>query len=1182
MRFLSTVLSVFIFLGFFTLGFAGNHLPQSSLIKNNIKEYPTLKSALGRMDEKTGIYRYRYNLYEPGYSGSAEEIARAYLKDHFKKYGIDAFTNTLKTVRVRQTPGGFHVFFDQVINNIPVYDGRMVVTLNPHKAVTFVASHYRPTIHAFNATAQIGKDDAIRIARSYLQVTGKMLGEQTANLVWFESKDRGTELCWRVSIPTEKPMGDWEVLVNAIDGRISNVKDLEMFHEGKGLIFNPDPLTTAGVDYGGAFKDNNDADSDSLNNQRMEAVLRDITYEGGLYKLKGPYAVLSDEENPADNFPELADSSAFRYTRHQQEFEDVMVYYHIDLSTRHLILDLGYDEPKQHQFKVDPHGLNGDDNSHYMSSSNYCAFGEGGVDDAEDADVIWHEHAHSFQTNLTGGMSYSGETMSLQEGSSDYWAASYSRITNSFHWGYVFNWDGHNEYWDGRRCDLDWVYPDDYVSGHDGGQIWSSALMDIWGDLGRYITDRLFIETHYIWGYSPGLQDAAQAYIQADRNLYDGEHLSVIVDHFAAHGLVNKEDYIADIQHTPLKDTDDYEHDYPVIATITPGPSPLDTTKLWVIWGVNTPSDTLNMYATGNPDEYRADIPASGNNIDIAYYIAVVDQDGQVTYDPANAPDSVFTFHVGPDTINPTIDHSALGDQMIDNWPATVTATVTDNFGVDTVICYFSVNNDSLNQSFPLLNTDGDNYSGDFPVNVQTGDSVFYKIKAIDISANHNESQNPVQGNYSFSIIQSKGKILIVNDDPESKTSTPDDKGGYERSKDAYGKSANTMESYLQELGYETVTVTVTAALDSDFTHYDLIISASGANQSPVANSDYRAKLENWVSDSTHKLLVEGGEVGYDALKSPGYDSFATNVLHVQNWRTDNAGNLNVIGSYSSHPMVTTPNALPSSIDINYGTYGDQDAQDPISPAYVLYGTNNYATSMGILIYDPDADSTSAQTVYYGFNFDALSDQQVAKDLLENTVSYLLADRARGMIEGYVDLTDSEDDSGVEVYLSGDKTDTTLTDASGYYMFAGLRAGSYSVQAFKENYDSSPSSVDNISVNQDTVSDVNFSLTPTTSDIRTKTVLPNTYAIEQNYPNPFNPTTTIRYQLPKASQVKLIIYNTNGSKVRTLISKMQSPGFYSVTWDGTNASGRKVASGIYIYRFEAGNFRQVKKMVLLK
>ncbi|EHO40279.1 Propeptide peptidase M4 and M36 [Caldithrix abyssi DSM 13497] len=1182
MRLFKGVLICMIIFGFQSFSIAGSYQPQSKFIKNNVKEYSTLKTSSGRIDEKTGIYRYHYNLNVSGYSGTAEQIVRSYLKDNFKKYGIDPQTSTLRTLRVRETPGGFHVFFEQTINNIPVYDGRMVVTLNPQKAVTFVASHYRPTVQALNIEAQISMEEALSIARDYLQVTGKPLGEHKAHLVWFESKDRGTELCWRVSMPTEQPLGDWEVLVNAVDGRITNVKDLRMFNNGRGLVFDPDPLTTAGVEYGGDFVDNNDADSDSLNNQRIEVILRDITYENGLYKLKGPYAVLVDLESPADNFPELADSSAFRYTRYQQEFEHVMAYYHVDLSTRYLILELGYDEPAQREFQVDPHGLNGDDNSHYMSSSNYIAFGEGGVDDAEDADVLWHEHAHSFQTNLTGGMSYSGETMSLQEGSSDYWAASYSRMVNDYNWGYVFSWDGHNEFWAGRRCDLDWVYPDDYVSGHDGGQIWSSALMDIWADLGRYITDRLFIETHYIWGYSPGLQDAAQAYIQADRNLYNGEHLSVIVEHFAAHGLVNKQDYIADIQHTPLEDTEDYTNDYPVVATITPGPSPLDTTRLWVIWGVNTnaPADTLNMHATGNPDEYRADIPASGNNIDISYYIAVVDQNSQVTYDPANQPDSLYSFHVGPDTLNPTISHTPLDDQTLDNWPATVTATITDNFGVDTVICFYSINNDSLNKSFPMLSNGTDVYSGAFPENVQLYDSVFYRIHAVDISNNQNQSDDPVAGYHAFKIIQNKGKILIIDDETINKTGTG---ASYTNlSKTAYDKSANTIASYLSDMGYETLTVTVAAALDSDFTKYDLIISSSGANQSPVADANYRTKLENWVSDPAHKLLIEGGEVGYDALKSPGYSSFASNVLHVNNWWVNDGGSLNLNSSYQTHPLATTPNTLPSTINITYGAVGDQDTQSPLSPAYVVYGTNLLSSAMGILVYDPDSDSTSAQTVYYGFNFDALSDQSIARQLLENTVTYLLADRPRGVIDGFVDMTDKQDDSGVTVYLSGSATDSTVTNSTGYYAFTGLSDGTYTVKPYADGYTSSPDSVSNISVNQDTVSNVNFTLTPVVSDIFSKNGLPTTYAVAQNYPNPFNPTTTIRYQIPKSSDVKLVIYNTSGKKIRTLVNAVQSPGYYSITWAGRNNLGQKVASGIYIYYFKAGNFQSVKKMILLK
>lgn len=94
--------------------------------------------------------------------------------------------------------------------------------------------------------------------------------------------------------------------------------------------------------------------------------------------------------------------------------------------------------------------------------------------------------------------------------------------------------------------------------------------------------------------------------------------------------------------------------------------------------------------------------------------------------------------------------------------------------------------------------------------------------------------------------------------------------------------------------------------------------------------------------------------------------------------------------------------------------------------------------------------------------------------------------------------------------------------------------------------------------------------------------IPGSYELEQNYPNPFNPTTTIRYQLPENSTVKLQIYNMLGQVVNTLVSGNQQAGRYTVNWDGTSQFGEKVASGVYIYRLQAGAFSQTRKMMLLK
>jgi hypothetical protein len=97
-----------------------------------------------------------------------------------------------------------------------------------------------------------------------------------------------------------------------------------------------------------------------------------------------------------------------------------------------------------------------------------------------------------------------------------------------------------------------------------------------------------------------------------------------------------------------------------------------------------------------------------------------------------------------------------------------------------------------------------------------------------------------------------------------------------------------------------------------------------------------------------------------------------------------------------------------------------------------------------------------------------------------------------------------------------------------------------------------------------------------------KPLVPLEYALHQNYPNPFNPTTTIKYDLKKSGNVQLIIYNLLGQKIRNLVNSSQEAGYQSILWDGRNDSGISVASGIYIYRLEAGDYINTRKMILMK
>ena len=97
-----------------------------------------------------------------------------------------------------------------------------------------------------------------------------------------------------------------------------------------------------------------------------------------------------------------------------------------------------------------------------------------------------------------------------------------------------------------------------------------------------------------------------------------------------------------------------------------------------------------------------------------------------------------------------------------------------------------------------------------------------------------------------------------------------------------------------------------------------------------------------------------------------------------------------------------------------------------------------------------------------------------------------------------------------------------------------------------------------------------------------KAVVPATFTLHQNFPNPFNPITTLRYDLPSDGLVTLSIYDMLGREITQLVNTPQTAGFKSIQWNATDSMGRPVSAGVYLYQIQAGEFVQIKKMVLLK
>ncbi len=128
---------------------------------------------------------------------------------------------------------------------------------------------------------------------------------------------------------------------------------------------------------------------------------------------------------------------------------------------------------------------------------------------------------------------------------------------------------------------------------------------------------------------------------------------------------------------------------------------------------------------------------------------------------------------------------------------------------------------------------------------------------------------------------------------------------------------------------------------------------------------------------------------------------------------------------------------------------------------------------------------------------------------------------------------------------------------------------------------------------QDNESDPNFidassfirlTVSPTTSieDPSDLDEFPTSFDLSQNYPNPFNPETKIGYTLGKVGRVELTVFDINGRQIRTFIIESVPPGQHTVSWDGTDASGKKVASGHYVYQLKANGQVRSKIMVLVK
>lgn len=329
------------------------------------------------------------------------------------------------------------------------------------------------------------------------------------------------------------------------------------FHAKPARVFDPNPVVALNDP---ALQDQNDSVSAVPGTAYVDVTLSDQA-------LGGPHVKLVDRQPRNVAPPE----SALVFDREQDGFEDVSAYFHIDRNQRHL-QSLGYTGARAvvpYAIEVDAHAANGADNSFFIPSSTEAGkgalfFGEGGTDDAEDADLLVHEYAHAVMEWIapgTFGGAFAGEARAIGEGMGDYWAfsAHVAARRASGRDPYCFaDWDarcwkdaasegcGYEEGSDClRRLDSAKTmtdYEDNETSGveHRNGAIWSSALREIHEQLGRTVTDTIVVESLFDAPPRPTFAVMTQRLLEADRLLYQGVHAGVICSAMFARGIVTQ------------------------------------------------------------------------------------------------------------------------------------------------------------------------------------------------------------------------------------------------------------------------------------------------------------------------------------------------------------------------------------------------------------------------------------------------------------------------------------------------------------------------------------------------------------------------------------------------------------------------------------------------------------------
>jgi Zn-dependent metalloprotease len=486
-----------------------------------------------------------YDIESKASKQSPQAIAEATLKKIAGDLKIKPDLSQLKFDKVKDSILGSHVLYQQYHAGKPISgawirvdidtDGRVFNILNDLVPESAMVKTRKAEAKYAEGRKQLteaeAKQLAIEAAGAPSNATVRVVHNE---LCYYKHKGVPT-LTFKVVVkvtPAESAVksarpAEWKMYLDAETGAILDKHNLLRFVDGKGRVFDPNPVVT--------LNDTSLEDKSTIPDKGYaEVVLRDLKKSGFI---EGPFVTTKTTKNRIKRT-----NRDFRFKRTDRAFKEVMVYFHIDRLQRHL-QSLGFNNVLNHPIPVNIDGQR-DDNSHYSPSDKDLTFGTGGVDDAEDAEIILHEYGHAIQDDQVPGFGASDEGGAMGEGFGDFLAASFfSDVKPKEMKPTVGNWDATAYSGDEppylRRLDSNKKYPKD-IDGevHDDGEIWSACLWELRGALGRQAAEKLVIAHHFLLTRDSKFEDGANALITADKNLNKGANEKVIRDIFVRRGIL--------------------------------------------------------------------------------------------------------------------------------------------------------------------------------------------------------------------------------------------------------------------------------------------------------------------------------------------------------------------------------------------------------------------------------------------------------------------------------------------------------------------------------------------------------------------------------------------------------------------------------------------------------------------